>query len=206
MPFPRRLSWGTTEAVARSLCALRAFAVAGQALTIIVVRAGLLYLGDGSINPFVSLYLIPVEAFLVDTLEQWRHLRPTVQVRAEWAGPRPSPKVAVDATLAQGITNLIDNAADASPRAVEVSGRCDEAELAIDIRDAGPGITPEMADRAGRTFVRTKPPGLGLGLLLANATIERLGGRVHLFNRVGGGACTLVTLPLIALTATLWRR
>lgn len=31
---------------------------------------------------------------------------------------------------------------------------------------------------------------------LANATVERLGGSVALFNRDGGGGCTRVTIPL----------
>ena len=35
----------------------------------------------------------------------------------------------------------------------------------------------------------------GLGLLLANATIERMGGKVRLFNREGGGATTEIVLP-----------
>jgi len=35
-----------------------------------------------------------------------------------------------------------------------------------------------------------------LGLLLANATIERMGGSVRLFNSMEGGATTLLTLPI----------
>jgi two-component system sensor histidine kinase RegB len=34
-----------------------------------------------------------------------------------------------------------------------------------------------------------------VGLFLANATIERMGGSVRLFNRKEGGATTLLTLP-----------
>ena len=40
---------------------------------------------------------------------------------------------------------------------------------------------------------------LGLGLLLANATIERIGGSVTLANREGGGGCTQVMLPIAPL-------
>jgi len=40
--------------------------------------------------------------------------------------------------------------------------------------------------------------GMGIGLFLTNATVERFGGKVELFNRrdAPGGACTRVTLPL----------
>jgi two-component system sensor histidine kinase RegB len=84
---------------------------------------------------------------------------------------------------------------------VEVSGRWDEAELSVAIRDFGPGITQDMLSRAGEAFVSTKTPGegLGLGLFLANATVERLGGKVRLFNVAGGGARTEITVPLHAL-------
>jgi two-component system sensor histidine kinase RegB len=58
-----------------------------------------------------------------------------------------------------------------------------------------------MANKAGQVFFTTKGPthGLGLGLFLANATIERFGGKVSMFNRDGGGACVRVTLPLARL-------
>jgi two-component system sensor histidine kinase RegB len=38
--------------------------------------------------------------------------------------------------------------------------------------------------------------GLGLGLFLANATLERLGGSVRMLPRNGGGARVVVSLPL----------
>jgi two-component system sensor histidine kinase RegB len=37
---------------------------------------------------------------------------------------------------------------------------------------------------------------MGIGLYLANATIERLGGTVRLFTRADGG-CTEIVLPLV---------
>ena len=51
-----------------------------------------------------------------------------------------------------------------------------------------------FSTRAGSAFFTTKGEGRGLGLFLANATIERMGGKVRLFNREGGGATTEITL------------
>lgn len=58
--------------------------------------------------------------------------------------------------------------------------------------------------RAGRAFFTTKPEGkgFGIGLFLANATIERLGGSVLLLKRADGGTCTRIILPLVALRPT----
>ena len=55
--------------------------------------------------------------------------------------------------------------------------------------------------KAGSAFFTTKTEGRGLGLFLANATIERMGGTVRLFNRAEGGATTVLTLPIVAAHA-----
>ena len=103
-----------------------------------------------------------------------------------------------DQTLEQALLNLLNNAADASPDGFEVAGPHGDGDVVIDILDRGPGLTDEVQARAGELFFSTKAPegGMGIGLFLANATIERFGGSVSLFNRPGGGCCTRVTLPL----------
>lgn len=95
---------------------------------------------------------------------------------------------------------MLNNAADVSPAGIELEGSWTETQLTIEIRDRGPGLSEEVAQRAGQAFFTTKGPrGLGIGLFLANASIERYGGEVNLFNRKGGGACVRVNLPLHAL-------
>src|SRR3569623_1757209 len=62
----------------------------------------------------------------------------------------------------------------------------------------GAGISDIGEAHLGEAFFTTKPDGegMGLGLFLAQATIQRLGGSVQLLNRSGGGACTRIELPL----------
>lgn len=146
---------------------------------------------------------LSLKAFLNGMLEQWQLMRPAVPITSQWAGVQPVPRIIAEQTLSQTLLNLLNNAADASPSGVEIEGSWDDKELTIEIRDSGPGITPEVARLAMQPFFTTKAPGqnFGLGLFLANATVERLGGKVRLFNRAEGGACTRVTLPLAALMA-----
>jgi two-component system sensor histidine kinase RegB len=81
---------------------------------------------------------------------------------------------------------------------VEIRGRAEADQVMVEINDRGPGLSAEVARRAGEAFFSTKSPsGLGIGLFLANATIERFGGRVRIFNREGGGACTQIVLPAL---------
>ena len=67
--------------------------------------------------------------------------------------------------------------------------------VVIDIRDHGPGVAMSIADQLGDTFVSTKSKGMGIGLFLTHATINRFGGGVSLYNHPEGGTLTEVTLP-----------
>lgn len=137
-----------------------------------------------------------VDAFLQHTLEEFRLLRPATacSLRAQACEGRLLQQF--DPALGPALLNLLNNAADASPGQIEVEARCSTQELLLTIVDHGPGLTPEVADKAGAAFFTTKKDGRGLGLFLANATLERMGGAVRLYNRAGSGANTEVMLPL----------
>jgi two-component system sensor histidine kinase RegB len=139
------------------------------------------------------------DEFIDEVHAKWQLIRPAARLVFRWEGRRPAPAIVTEQTYVQALLNLLNNAADAAPdQAVEVEARCEASELRIEIRDRGPGLTAEVLARAGEAFFTTKAPGsgLGIGLFLANATIERAGGTVRLHNRDGGGAVTVVTLPL----------
>ncbi|HLP97685.1 MAG TPA: ATP-binding protein [Sideroxyarcus sp.] len=139
---------------------------------------------------------VALDEFIHNLLDEWQLLRPTVHYRFHAAGGQPSPRLRAEPSLRAALLNLLNNAADASPIEMEILLRWDEENIVLEIRDHGPGLTPEAAARAGSAFFTTKQEGRGLGLFLANATLERLGGSVRLSNREGGGATTEVILPL----------
>lgn len=141
----------------------------------------------------------PLDHYFADLLEKWQLVKPGVSVEAEWHGALPAPRIIADQTLTQALLNLLNNAADASPHSVEILGRWQDDELQLEIRDRGPGLAPDVQQRVGQPFFTTKGHGFGIGLFLANATIERFGGKVALLNREGGGAVTRVSLPLAKL-------
>lgn len=147
---------------------------------------------------------LALDTYLEEIVARWGVTRPGVQARVRWEGPQPVPRIVAEQTLSQAITSLLNNAADASPDAIEVEGRWNEHELRLDVRDRGAGLTPTVRERAGKTVFTTKAEGqgLGLGLFLVHATIRRFGGAVELYDREGGGACTRLTLPLANLTLT----
>jgi two-component system sensor histidine kinase RegB len=108
--------------------------------------------------------------------------------------------VVADETLRQALCSLLDNAADASA-AVDLCVHWDEHAVRVEIADRGAGIPSELAPRLGQPFVTGKRDGLGLGVYLARAVIERLGGRLLIGPRQGGGTLAQVSLPRAALAA-----
>jgi two-component system sensor histidine kinase RegB len=107
--------------------------------------------------------------------------------------------------VSQALRSLVTNAQDASPpnTAVVITahrepGAAGAAEiLAVTIRDRGPGIPSDVMARIGEPFFTTKAPGrgMGLGLFLARAVIEGVGGTLEIDSTPGGGTEVRVRLP-----------
>ena len=101
--------------------------------------------------------------------------------------------------VSQALRSLVTNAQDASPATAGVllSAHRDGELLTIIIRDRGKGIAPEVMERIGEPFFTTKAPGrgMGLGLYLARAVIEGVGGQLELLAGEGGGTEVRVVLP-----------
>jgi len=138
----------------------------------------------------------PLDEFLAETLNEWQLLRPVVRYSYRTSGIQAAPPMRIDPALRAALMNLLNNAADASPEGIEIHAHWDSARLTLKIHDHGPGLTSAVAASVGNAFFTTKEHGRGLGFFLANATLEKQGGTVRLFNREGGGATTEVTLPL----------
>jgi two-component system sensor histidine kinase RegB len=159
-----------------------------------------------------SLRSLALDDYLQRLLDDWQVIRPHARISVTLQGEQPPPLVTAERTLEQALLNLLDNAADAhaaNPEALRFSASWDSDSCRIEIFDRGPGIGGEAALRLGQAFFSSKRAahdqagGIGIGLFLSNATIERCGGQVELFNRSDpqGGACTRVTLPLNRLKA-----
>ncbi len=134
------------------------------------------------------------DEFMAEVLNEWQLLRPAAQYR--YKGEERMPVISVDVTLRAALMNLLNNAMDASKLEIKISALCNGTQFIVEIRDEGPGLSEEVTLKAGSAFFTTKPEGRGLGLFLANATIERMGGTVRLYNREGGGATTEISLPI----------
>lgn len=146
--------------------------------------------------------LVPADRLIAGVLDEWQLLRPTAQYRYHCNGAFPAPEIRSDIGLRAALMNLLNNAADAGGgRAIEISADWNQSQFTLTLDDYGDGLSADALRHAGSAFFTTKTEGRGLGLFLANASIERSGGTVKLFNRDAGGASTVLTLPVIRSAA-----
>ncbi len=121
--------------------------------------------------------------------------------------PEPLSHVTISAplqSLSQAIRGVVQNAVDSSPedQRVRLAVEKRDTVLRLIIRDRGSGMPAEVLARAGEPFFTTKAPGrgMGLGLFLARAVIERLDGDIQLKSNVGQGTTATVALPVSLLS------
>ena len=144
---------------------------------------------------------LALDRWLEQVVARWQRLRPHAEPKVSLHGTLPAPRVVSEATLEQALLNLFNNAADTDGGTVDIEAEWDSEQLRIEVRDRGPGFDEKALLQAGRTFFTTRAEGTGIGLFLAHAAVERLGGRIVLANRDGGGAVTRVALPLEKIRA-----
>ncbi len=162
-----------------------------EALSVISASAGKQRADEGQ--------SLPVDRYLCQLTEQWQVERPGITFSQQLKGPQPAPAMLADRALNQALTNILNNAADVSPDSVELQASWNAQALDIHILDRGPGLSEAAVSAAGKTQFSSKEQGLGVGLFLAHAVIERLGGHVSHRRRETGGTCTCVNLPLIGI-------
>jgi signal transduction histidine kinase len=115
-------------------------------------------------------------------------LRPDIEASGRVLAARlESAEVAGDTDLlAQALANLLENALRHTPAGarIEVSVLTEDGAPRLLVRDDGPGIAPDLRERAlapfGRLEASRSTPGSGLGLAIAASVATRHGARLEL--------------------------
>jgi heavy metal sensor kinase len=123
---------------------------------------------------------------------------------------RPAPVQGDPVLLRRAIVNLLDNAIKFGPPGtqIRVTLTTDDGQIALSIKDEGPGIAeadqPHVFDRffrADRARSRNAE-GVGLGLAIARWVVEAHGGSIGLESQEGHGCTFRITLPSYRSTGT----
>jgi len=112
--------------------------------------------------------------------------------------------------LSQVLVNLVRNAIDAQAQIgargpVALALAVEGERVIFTIRDRGPGLSSEVLSRLGEPFFTTKPAGrgMGLGIYLAQAFAEKVGGELAFARREGGGTEARLSMPRDVLSAAV---
>jgi len=137
-----------------------------------------------------------VKSCLNHCISRWQELHPETSIEISLKGVEPAPTIVVDETLNQAVINVLNNAADASPESIELNAEWSAAELNLEIRDFGEGLSSAALEALGKPFFTTKKDGHGLGFYLASEVVRRIGGEMNISNHAEGGALVTIRLPL----------
>jgi two-component system OmpR family sensor kinase len=150
----------------------------------------------------IATEVVDVPALLRSSREVWlgraASLGVTLVVESSPIAIRSDPR-----RLRQIVDGLVENALRVSPEGstVRLAGIAAPDGILIEVRDGGPGLSPEDAAVAfERGVLReryrdSRPVGTGLGLSIAARLASRLGGSIRAGTAVTGGAVFTVTLP-----------
>jgi two-component system, sensor histidine kinase RegB len=129
-------------------------------------------------------------------IERWCLVRPTVELRR--TGSIVGFEEA-DPAVGHLLQALLNNAADAGEQAgvprVDLHLHSDSNGLRGEIRDYGVGFDKAQPLLPAALFRTSKPDGMGIGLALSHATVERLGGKLSMQATEGRGVQVGFWLP-----------
>jgi signal transduction histidine kinase len=119
------------------------------------------------------------------------------------AGPSPLRVLGDEERVRQILLNLVSNAIKYTPAGgwVVLTGEKDGTQVAIRVRDNGPGISQEQQQRIFDAFVqvdrRLNHPqeGVGLGLAISRDLARAMGGDLHVESTPGNGSTFTLRLP-----------
>ena len=96
------------------------------------------------------------------------------------------------------ITNAVEAVADRRQSTVQIVSRTlGDGTWEVSVIDNGPGISPEVAERAFESFVTTKDAGTGLGLAIVKRIVDLHGGRAELSPLPEGGTRASFWIPTV---------
>lgn len=176
---------------------------------------------------FVRPIQLQVERVVLDdvikdsiTLAEGKRRRGAVTIKTDLDSDVPE-LLADPHQLRQLFSNLLANAFEAlgGEGHVDITGRLeledvetdspdidpDPPKVIIEVRDTGPGMSPDDLERIFSPFFTTKPQGTGLGLAIVRKVVDAHEGQIKASSAPGEGATFQVTLPVVPSERSMGR-
>ncbi len=145
--------------------------------------------------PLPNLRPFPVQQCLQEVLELTT-LPESIRVSVD-CPPSLAPALGDPDQLRIVFGNLVRNAREAMPQGGSLcfTARAADGEVEVDVTDTGIGITPDNLRHILEPLYSTKARGLGLGLAIARAILDKNKGSLRVASEPGKGATFTVRLP-----------
>ncbi|MEO8927614.1 MAG: ActS/PrrB/RegB family redox-sensitive histidine kinase [Caulobacteraceae bacterium] len=148
---------------------------------------------------------VSLPQFIREVSASWAG-KPAVRVEGVVSGPpgMPAPDLWRHPEALHAVTAFVENAFDFARAEILITARFDARTVAIEVRDDGPGIAPDVMAKLGEPYVTSRPRaegsrtghvGMGLGFFIAKTLLERTGARVDFRNASRGGAIVTTRWP-----------
>lgn len=140
-------------------------------------------------------------------LDEVNRLKSTTSLRIDARAVSAGRVGGDQSELAQVLRNLVDNAQRHAETAIALTLAEHNDTVTLSVEDDGPGVPAGDRERIFERFVRLDEArarddgGSGLGLAIVHEVVTAYGGTVVVTDSSLGGACLLVTLPRLAVTA-----
>ena len=99
-------------------------------------------------------------------------------------------KQALDNVVLNGIQAMTDGGT------LRITARHDDKAAAVEVRDAGPGIPPDIRDKIFNLYFTTKKTGSGIGLAMTYRVLQMHHGSLDFETELGRGSTFRLCLPL----------
>ena len=120
------------------------------------------------------------------------HRLQDVDIQVIIAGEGREPICGRNPAVAYGLSNIVENAVGFAAKAVEIRASWTAQEVEVTISDDGPGFPAQVLQRVGEPYISDRAGarrsegeaagGLGLGLFISKALLERTGGKFVIAN------------------------
>jgi two-component system OmpR family sensor kinase len=153
----------------------------------------------GALDP----HPVVISSFLEQFLDRYSSAWPSRPISID-VGSLNGTKAQVDPeALRRILTNLVDNAARYSTagKPIAITGELTSNTVSIAVRDAGPGLRREDAERVFERFYRANKSrsrlsgGSGLGLAIVHALVQQSRGTIRIDTAPDRGTTVAITLP-----------
>lgn len=139
-----------------------------------------------------------LNSIITDTLDSMSAELQSREIRANVTPDPNLPPAMLDPDqIKQVLYNLIRNAIQASSNGsqIDLSTSVVPGGVAVQIRDYGCGMTPEVLSRVFEPYFTTKESGSGLGLYVVRRIVREHGGSIEVSSNPGQGTCVTVKFP-----------